>query len=99
MAAKENGQAEAKAEVIAAQVSWDVVQGFLRADPALIRSDPALLTDLGLRIHAANVVDFIPPALARRALALPPDSPARRELEAVANPAAGPEPGGPEPAE
>jgi hypothetical protein len=84
MAAKENGQAEAQADAVQTQVSWDVVQGFLRADPALIRGDQVLLADLGLRIHAANVVDFIPPALARRALALPPDSPARRELEAVA---------------
>ncbi|HEX4095320.1 MAG TPA: hypothetical protein VHX64_01265, partial [Caulobacteraceae bacterium] len=72
MGAKENGQAEAQAEAVQAQVSWDAVQTFLRADPALIRGDQALLADLGLRIHAANVVDFIPPALARRALALPP---------------------------
>ncbi len=83
MGATENGQAEAKAET-QAQISWDAVQDFLRADPALLRSDPELLGELGLRIHAANVVDFIPPALARRALAQAPDMAARRELEAVA---------------
>ena len=83
MGATENGQAEAKAET-QAQISWDAVQAFLRADPALLRSDPELLGELGLRIHAANVVDFIPPALARRALAQAPDMAARRELEAVA---------------
>jgi hypothetical protein len=83
MGATESGQAEAQAD-IQMQVSWDAVQDFLRADPALIRSDQELLAELGLRIHAANVVDFIPPALARRALAQAPDMAARRELEAVA---------------
>ena len=83
MGATENGQAEAKAPT-QAQVSWDAVQAFLRADPALLRGDAELLSELGLRIHAANVVDFIPPALARRALAQVPDVAARRELEAVA---------------
>ena len=83
MRATENGQAEVQAE-LQPQVGWDDVQAFLRADPALIRSERDLLADLGLRIHAANVVDFIPPALARRALAQAPDMAARRELEAVA---------------
>jgi hypothetical protein len=83
MGATESGQAEAQAgtqEVL----DWDAVQAYLRADPSLIRDDQALLAELGLRIHAANVVDFIPPALARRALAQAPDMAARRELEAVA---------------
>ena len=83
MGATESGKAGAKADR-QSQLSWDAVQAFLRSDPGLIRSDQALLTELGLRIHAANVVDFIPPALARRALALQPDMAARRELEAVA---------------
>ncbi len=83
MGATESGQAGAQAET-RVQFSWDAVQAFLRADPALIRGDQDLLADLGLRIHAANVVDFIPPALARRALAQAPDMAARRELEAVA---------------
>jgi hypothetical protein len=83
MGATESGQAEAQAET-RIQFDWDAVQAFLRADPGLIRSDQDLLADLGLRIHAANVVDFIPPALARRALAQAPDMAARRELEVIA---------------
>jgi uncharacterized protein YigA (DUF484 family) len=65
-------------------LDWDRVRRFLLADPSLIQSDAELLAELGLRIHAANVVDFIPPALARRALAQAPEMAARRELEAVA---------------
>ena len=83
MGATETGQAQAEAADTSA-IGWDAVQAFLRADPGLIREDPELLSELGLRIHAANVVDFIPPALARRALAQPPDAAVRRELEAVA---------------
>ena len=82
MGAKENGQAEAQA-LKDPQVSWEAVQAFLRSDPGLIRGDQELLSELGLRIHAANVVDFIPPALARRALAQAPEAAVRRELEAV----------------
>ena len=65
-------------------LDWTGVRAFLKADPQLIRDDDELLRELGLRIHAANVVDFIQPALARRALALAPDLAARKELEAVA---------------
>ncbi len=65
-------------------LAWDGVRAFLKGDPQLIREDDELLGELGLRIHAANVVDFIPPALARKALALAPDFAARKELEAVA---------------
>jgi uncharacterized protein YigA (DUF484 family) len=82
MGVKDTGQAEAKAGD-QTELSWDAVQAYLRADPGLIRSDQELLSELGLRIHAANVVDFIPPALARRALAQQPEAAARRELEAV----------------
>ena len=65
-------------------LQWTAVRRFLQDDPTLIREDNELLAELGLRLHAANVVDFIPPALARRALAQAPDSATRRELEAVA---------------
>jgi len=41
------------------------VRDLLKADPDLIRGDPELLKDLGLRIDAANVVDFGPAALTR----------------------------------
>jgi uncharacterized protein YigA (DUF484 family) len=66
------------------QPDWPAVKRFLQADPTAIRQDPELLAELGLRIHAANVVDFIPPALARRALAQAPEMALRRELEAIA---------------
>ena len=82
MGVKDSGQAEAKASDHG-QLSWEAVQAFLRADPGLLREDQDLLGELGLRIHAANVVDFIPPALARRALSQAPDAAIRRELEGV----------------
>jgi uncharacterized protein YigA (DUF484 family) len=65
-------------------LAWPHVRDFLKADPGLIREDAELLEELGLRVHAANVVDFIPPALARRALANVHEAAARKELEAVA---------------
>ena len=65
-------------------LQWPAVRQFLIADPSQIRDDSELLAELGLRVHAANVVDFIPPALARRALAQAPETAVRRELEAVA---------------
>lgn len=65
-------------------LEWPAVRRFLQSDPAAIQADGELLAELGLRMHAANVVDFIPPALARRALALAPEMAVRRELEAVA---------------
>ncbi len=77
----DGGKAKSKG---ATAPAWAAVRRFLQDDPALIREDSELLTELGLRPHAANVVDFIPPALARRALAQAPDIAARRELEAVA---------------
>ena len=66
-----------------ADVAWGAVRAFLQSDPNLIRDDSDLLLELGLRVHAANVVDFIPPALARRALSNMQET-ARKELEAVA---------------
>jgi uncharacterized protein YigA (DUF484 family) len=65
-------------------LEWAAVRRFLMSDPSRVRDDVELLSELGLRVHAANVVDFIPPALARRALALAPEMASRRELEAVA---------------
>ena len=56
----------------------------MRSAPDLIRGDPDLLAELGLRPVAHNVVDFIPPALARKALAQVQELAARQELEAVA---------------
>ncbi len=83
MGANETGQAQARGDGESG-LGWHDVRALLKADPEQIRCDAELLNDLGLRIHAANVVDFIPPALARRALAQAPDLAMRRELEAIA---------------
>jgi uncharacterized protein YigA (DUF484 family) len=63
---------------------WDDVRDFLKAEPGRLREDPELLAALGLRIHAANVVDFVPPALARRAMMTAQADAARKELEQIA---------------
>ena len=79
------GQAHGDTAAMAEEpLDWDRVRDFLRSDPGLVRDDPDLLAELGLRIHAANVVDFVPPALARRALAVVHETAARKELEAIA---------------
>ncbi len=83
MGIKDMGRNQALTDSDAA-LAWPQVRDFLKADPGVIREDAELLAELGLRLHAANVVDFIPPALARRALAHAPDVAARRELEAIA---------------
>eukprot|EP01035_Chromulina_nebulosa_P006123 gene6123-8293_t len=42
----------------------DELRRVLRSHPELIRDDAELLADLGLRVDAANIVDFGPAALA-----------------------------------
>lgn len=56
----------------------------IRQNGALLRDDPELLADLGLRLDAANLVDFGPAALARVAATAKRESRARRQLEATA---------------
>lgn len=56
----------------------------IRQNGALLRDDPELLADLGLRLDAANLVDFGPAALARVAATAKRESKARRQLEATA---------------
>jgi uncharacterized protein YigA (DUF484 family) len=62
----------------------DAIRNLLRAHPDLIRNDPELLEALGLRIDAANIVDFGPAALARVAAAQKREASARKQLEATA---------------
>lgn len=83
MGVNETGQTRTEASP-SGGLGWDEVRAFLVADPELIRDDSDLLAELGLRPHAANVIDFVPPALARRALAHVNEVAARKELEAVA---------------
>ena len=63
---------------------WDVVSGFLRENPELIRQDPALLTELDLRPRTENIVDFGPAALARLSQAKVAEKQARVQLEVTA---------------
>ncbi len=68
----------------AADTDWNALKAFLRAHPALIREDGALLDDLGLRLNAANVVEFGPAALARHVAARVRETNARQQLESTA---------------
>jgi uncharacterized protein YigA (DUF484 family) len=56
----------------------------LLARPDILRDDPALLAQLGLRLDAANVIDFGPLALGRVNAAHQRESGERRRLESVA---------------
>jgi uncharacterized protein YigA (DUF484 family) len=62
----------------------DAVRRFLADHPQFLREDDGLLAELGLRIDAANVVDFGPAALARVHEAHQREATVRRELEATA---------------
>jgi uncharacterized protein YigA (DUF484 family) len=62
----------------------DDIRDILKANPSLVRDDPDLLATLGLRIDAANIVDFGPAALTRVAAAHKRESSARKQLEAPA---------------
>ena len=81
MGATEAGQILAQSE---RGWAWDDVRAILKAEPDRLRDDPELLAELGLRIHAANIVDFVPPALARRARMTAQVDAARKELETIA---------------
>ncbi len=59
------------------------LKAYLRANKSLLRDDLALLTDLGLRLDAANIVDFGPVALSKVTAARQRESSERRRLEAV----------------
>lgn len=63
---------------------WPSVRAFLQSHPNLVREDAELLSDLGLRFNAENVVEFGPAALARQIDAHRRESSARLELEATA---------------
>jgi uncharacterized protein len=63
---------------------WATIREFLAAHPHLVRDDPDLLAELGLRIRADNIVDFGPAALARLSADKTREKAARRQLEATA---------------
>jgi uncharacterized protein YigA (DUF484 family) len=76
------GKAMPKAAEAAA--GWPSVRAFLANHPNLLREDPELMGDLGLRLDAANVVEFGPAALARQIDAHRRESTARLQLETTA---------------
>ena len=76
------GKAMPKAAEAAA--GWPSVRAFLLNHPNLLREDPELMSQLGLKLDAANVVEFGPAALARQIDAHRRESSARLQLEATA---------------
>jgi len=72
------------AQAKALEKDWRTVSAFLREHAGLIREDADLLSDLGLWIKAANIVEFGPAALARLSAAKTREKAARRQLEATA---------------
>ncbi|MDB5431167.1 MAG: hypothetical protein JWP35_2283 [Caulobacter sp.] len=76
------GQAATKLQHAALQAPR--VKAFLRAHPETVRDDPELLAGLGLRLDAANMVEFGPAALARVSDAHQRETHARRHLEDTA---------------
>jgi len=66
------------------ELSEEAIRAFLTANPDFMRNDPGLLEQLGLRIDAANVVDFGPAALTRVVEAHKREAGARKQLEATA---------------
>ena len=63
---------------------WAEARSLILLNPELVREDVHLLQALGLKPHAANVVEFGPAALARLEAAREREALARREVEAVA---------------
>ena len=60
------------------------VRAFLRTNRDDLRQDAALLSELGLRLDVANIIDFGPVALSRVTAAHQRESSERKRLEAVA---------------
>lgn len=67
-----------------ASAGWPSVRAFLMNHPNLLREDPELMSELGLKLDAANVLEFGPAALARQIDAHRRESTARVQLEATA---------------
>ncbi len=62
----------------------EALRDLLLARPEWLREDHALLLELGLRLDAANIVDFGPVALSRVSAAHRRESSERRRLESMA---------------
>ena len=62
----------------------EAIRAFLKDRPDFLRDDTELMQALGVRLDAANVVDFGPEALSRFARAHRKETSVRRRLEATA---------------
>jgi uncharacterized protein YigA (DUF484 family) len=62
----------------------EAIRAFLKSRPDFLKNDPDLLAAVGLRVDAANIVDFGPAALSRAARAHRKETSVRQRLEAVA---------------
>jgi uncharacterized protein YigA (DUF484 family) len=62
----------------------EAIRMFLKTRPEFVRDDPELMEALGVRLDAANVIDFGPAALSRATSAHRKETSVRRRLEAVA---------------
>jgi len=67
-----------------AQAGWPSVRTFLKKHPNLLREDSELMDELGLKLNAANVLEFGPAALARQIDAHRREASARLQLETTA---------------
>ena len=65
-------------------IEAEAIKARLRDQPDLVLADPALMSDLGLRLDAANVVEFGPAAIARVKQAGERESTARKHIENLA---------------
>jgi uncharacterized protein YigA (DUF484 family) len=84
MSEKPRKTGKAMPKAAEAQAGWPSVRAFLLNHPNLLREDPELMSELGLKLNAANVVEFGPAALARQIDAHRRENSARLELEATA---------------
>ena len=71
-------------ETAADSDGWDEVRAFLLREPDRLRDDDNLLSALGLKPTAANVVEFMPAALSRLEKARAEEMSARQAIEAAA---------------
>jgi uncharacterized protein YigA (DUF484 family) len=81
---KPSKTAKAMPKAAEAAAGWPSVRAFLVNHPNLLREDSELMSELGLKLNAANVVEFGPAALARQIDAHRRESTARLQLETTA---------------
>ena len=62
------------------KIEAEAIKARLRDEPDLVLADPALMSELGLRVDAANIVDFGPAALAKVKKAGERDAAARKAI-------------------